>query len=93
MGLGRRADGMLGGGGSVWIVEQRDGISKSSEAETPGDKDGTSMSGKRDKAVRRQVDKHSVALFAKAFNAICDKPFGERFRFAWRIVTGRGVQR
>lgn len=30
------------------------------------------MSGKRDKAVRRQV---------------------ERLRFAWRIVTGRGVQR
>ena len=36
------------------------------------------MSGKRDKAVRRQVDKHSVALFVKTFNAICDKPLGER---------------
>lgn len=51
------------------------------------------MSKKRDKAVRRQVDKHSVALFVKTFNAICDKPFGERLLFAWRIVTGRGVQR
>ena len=28
------------------------------------------MSGKRDKAVRRQVEKHSVALFVKTFNAI-----------------------
>ena len=51
------------------------------------------MSGKREKAVRRQVDKHSVALFVKTFNAICDKPFGERLLFAWRIVTGRGVRR
>lgn len=51
------------------------------------------MSVKRDKAVRRQVDKHSVALFVKTFNAICDKLLGERMRFAWWIVTGRGVQR
>lgn len=51
------------------------------------------MSVKRDKAVRRQVEKHSVALFVKTFNAICDKPLGERMRFAWRIATGRGVQR